>query len=335
MPNDTHRPDQDASNYRKTTKPTIEISKQEIEEALQSIEDLGGQTTHDLLGMRQDQLAELQKFRLTDLDIIPPDGLAIIVRGQDDPIIIENVQRIVLGRDVRASDFSRVIDLAAYSAMEKGVSRKHAMLASVSGIYYLNDMASTNGTWLNGNRLMAFRSHELKPGDWVRLGNLELRIYFKPAQEVLTINLLPKLEMAGKPPQLFTPRYLAETVVPFMEAVDNIQKIIDEVTDTPPTEIALRHISGPPITISMAHGSQAIRLIREHVEPWETAHQALLNTTAIRQAQVELAETMLKAIKPDIPGDMKQAAVEKLVRCINSLMNSSLKLAEEKPKQAR
>jgi hypothetical protein len=337
MPNNNQDPKQDTDQG---------AVKRKIETSIQKAEDLEGQTTRDLLEPERDRLEEIRKFQLTDLSIIPEDGLVILIQGYDEPIIVEKVQRIVLGRDVRADDFSRVVDLAKYEAMDKGISRKHAMLASVSGIYYLNDMASTNGTWLNGNRLMAFRSHELKPGDWVKLGNLQMRIYFRPAQEILTISLTSRQVPAAEPPPIFTPQHLAESVAPYLVTVAEIQEIVDEVAGTPKSDIVLRHISGPPLTFTLVNGAYAIRLIREHFEPWAAANQELINTAgkkqeededisdaALKRSKMRLAQEMLRAVKPgDIPKEKERVLVEKLAACITTLMNIDLKLAEAKSK---
>jgi len=55
------------------------------------------------------------------------------------------------------------------------VSRRHAALASREGVFYLDDLGSTNGTFVNGRRVGRTR---ILPGDRITLGNsvLELRV---------------------------------------------------------------------------------------------------------------------------------------------------------------
>ncbi|MCK4726862.1 MAG: FHA domain-containing protein [Anaerolineales bacterium] len=48
------------------------------------------------------------------------------------------------------------------------VSRKHARLIMQAGGYLLEDLGSTNGTYVNGQRLMG--PHVLRPGELVKLG---------------------------------------------------------------------------------------------------------------------------------------------------------------------
>ncbi|GIG89331.1 FHA domain-containing protein [Plantactinospora endophytica] len=55
------------------------------------------------------------------------------------------------------------------------VSRCHATVELAAGRVLLTDTGSTNGTWLNDERLSGHT--ELRDGDRIRLGNLELRFF--------------------------------------------------------------------------------------------------------------------------------------------------------------
>ncbi len=50
------------------------------------------------------------------------------------------------------------------------VSRVHARLSWREGRYWLEDLASTNGTWLNGRRLTPYKPVALEPGATIGLG---------------------------------------------------------------------------------------------------------------------------------------------------------------------
>ena len=56
---------------------------------------------------------------------------------------------------------------------EPSVSRIHARLAFRGGAWIIQDLASTNGTWVNGREVGRFR---LRPGDRVSLGSQRLEI---------------------------------------------------------------------------------------------------------------------------------------------------------------
>jgi pSer/pThr/pTyr-binding forkhead associated (FHA) protein len=105
----------------------------------------------------------------------------IIVRVRDapEPLIVQPAKRTVLGRQDANSVQKPDIDLSPYGALEKGVSRIHAVIARSEGTLTLTDMGSVNGTHLNGQRLMPDEPRVLRDGDEIRLGKLVAHVYFK------------------------------------------------------------------------------------------------------------------------------------------------------------
>ena len=53
------------------------------------------------------------------------------------------------------------------------VSRLHCRLTATSDLLEVVDLASTNGTYVNGKRV---KSATLAAGDWLRVGRVELRV---------------------------------------------------------------------------------------------------------------------------------------------------------------
>ena len=70
------------------------------------------------------------------------------------------------------------VDLSAYTARDKGVSRIHASLRLDRRQVLLMDLGSTNGTRLNGTPLAAHEPVRLENGDEIILGKLAFKIYF-------------------------------------------------------------------------------------------------------------------------------------------------------------
>lgn len=58
-----------------------------------------------------------------------------------------------------------------------GISRVHARITKREGEYYIEDLNSTNGTYVNGELLECHRSRKLKVNDWVRFGIEEYLFY--------------------------------------------------------------------------------------------------------------------------------------------------------------
>lgn len=72
-------------------------------------------------------------------------------------------REIIIGR---SSDLDMVL-------VEDMVSRRHAKISSTDAEVYIQDMGSTNGTFVNGVRID--RPRKLVSGDVVRTGETELR----------------------------------------------------------------------------------------------------------------------------------------------------------------
>jgi len=82
----------------------------------------------------------------------------------------------VIGRSDARSTFIPDVDLVIYSALERGVSRRHATFVRNQGSLYVIDLNSVNGTFINGNRLQADVPYPLHNGDSLKLGDLSLSI---------------------------------------------------------------------------------------------------------------------------------------------------------------
>jgi hypothetical protein len=94
---------------------------------------------------------------------------------------INTVEELTLGRrDPDTSEFPEV-DLTDFEALEKGVSRRHAEIIRKDGSLQILDNGSSNGTYLNGQKLVPHQARVLRDGDDVRLGHLVLRIKFERA----------------------------------------------------------------------------------------------------------------------------------------------------------
>jgi pSer/pThr/pTyr-binding forkhead associated (FHA) protein len=55
---------------------------------------------------------------------------------------------------------------------DEHASSHHALFQAAHGFWYVQDLGSTNGTWLNGRRIYA--AQRLKKGDKVRIGRTQV-----------------------------------------------------------------------------------------------------------------------------------------------------------------
>ena len=105
--------------------------------------------------------------------------IIIQIRNINEPIRIRPKSRVIFGRVDESSTVSPDVDFAPFGGLEKGVSRQHAVLEITEDTVMLLDAGSSNGTFLNGQRLSPNQPRILRDGDEVRLGKLVTHIYFE------------------------------------------------------------------------------------------------------------------------------------------------------------
>ena len=106
-------------------------------------------------------------------------SVIIHFRNASDPLELELSDRIVFGRYDSSSPRQPDVDLTPFGALEKGVSRVHAAIERSDDVLTLVDMGSSNGTSLNGQRLVPDQPRVLRDGDEIRFGKLIAHLYFK------------------------------------------------------------------------------------------------------------------------------------------------------------
>jgi len=72
-----------------------------------------------------------------------------------------------------------MVDLVNYDAFGHGVSRRHARIRRIPTGYEIIDLESTNGTWINEQRLIPNKPYPLTSGDLLRLGRMRMYAMFK------------------------------------------------------------------------------------------------------------------------------------------------------------
>jgi len=80
------------------------------------------------------------------------------------------LKEIIIGRSDPVVDIYPDIDLSDHDAERKGVSRRHARIMIDQSKSFIEDLNSTNFTFLNRQRLEPGRRYLLNSGDEIRLG---------------------------------------------------------------------------------------------------------------------------------------------------------------------
>ncbi len=105
--------------------------------------------------------------RETMLIIVPPSGRQLTLPAEGEAVI---------GRlDATRGVFPN-IDLTPEGGLEGGVSRRHARIHKQKAQYFIEDLGSANGTFLNGQRLTPYLPHPLHDGDELQLGRVRIQV---------------------------------------------------------------------------------------------------------------------------------------------------------------
>jgi FHA domain len=101
-------------------------------------------------------------------------SLHMLDSGQILPVAERN--EFTIGRISDNQPIMPDIDLTAFKAYDNGISRLHAVIRRNSGNVIIMDLGSSNGTYVNGIRLMPNVEQSLHHGDVVALGKLKMQI---------------------------------------------------------------------------------------------------------------------------------------------------------------
>ncbi|MBN1565888.1 MAG: FHA domain-containing protein, partial [Anaerolineae bacterium] len=112
------------------------------------------------------------------------DTLRLEIEGSPEPIIVKPKSETIFGRRDPATGAMPDVDLTPFAGYRMGVSRRHAAIRQGEE-QSLNiwDLGSSNGTYLNGQKLTAHRPYRLHDGDELRLGQMMVRIRFQLGSE--------------------------------------------------------------------------------------------------------------------------------------------------------
>ena len=222
-------------------------------------------------------------YHLEQLARLPADALMLFVMNEQQPEIIRNTEKVVLGRNV-AGDPPVTCDLSPYNAAELGVSRQHALITFDGGSCTVADLGSTNGTWLNENRLIPQKRYLTYSGDLVRLGNMQIFVYFHggappTATEEIILLIEEPRSSASLHPRV-TVSYLSVALNPYLQALADLQRVIDDSHGQLPREVVINTISALrqdlPISVSLNGASDAVRVLKSLIPPWQKKHIELL-----------------------------------------------------------
>jgi pSer/pThr/pTyr-binding forkhead associated (FHA) protein len=98
--------------------------------------------------------------------------LKVVSTGQE--IVTAGRSELTIGRTYK--NMVPDIDLGPYGGSKAGVSRRHARLIFRDGRWHVEDLDSTNGTFINGVKVTPHQLSVLSDGDVIRCGQIELTL---------------------------------------------------------------------------------------------------------------------------------------------------------------
>lgn len=123
-------------------------------------------------------LSEVLRAAMADQNIPESRGVLFYIANESKPIVVTGEDVIRIGRQKDKSEDNLTLDLEPYFGAELGVSRYHAEIIFNENRYFIKDMGSTNGTWINGKKIAPYRQIPLTDSDQLRLGHFTMLLKF-------------------------------------------------------------------------------------------------------------------------------------------------------------
>jgi len=178
--------------------------------------------------------------------------LLMMLPGQTTPLTFINKDSIILGRSDPSTGIAPTVDLIPYFGKSLGVSRRHAEILLRDGAYFLRDLDSANGTWLN-NKSVTNQAQPLKSGDQIRLGELLIVVFLSEkdsqshstpqnphGQHTLYVQRLDAPQTS--PPDSFSVDFLTNTLVGYLQALNAMQMTIFTANKQDPEPITINRL---------------------------------------------------------------------------------------------
>ncbi len=103
-----------------------------------------------------------------------PAGPRLVVAASGAEIPLPAKDEILIGREDPVSGIYPEVDLTPHGGEDGGVSRRHARLIVEGGNYFIEDLDSTNFTFVNKTKIAAKSRQQVHEGDEIRLGRVAL-----------------------------------------------------------------------------------------------------------------------------------------------------------------
>lgn len=226
-----------------------------------------------------------------------PGSMAFFIPGREEPLIQLHDRPIILGRDSGESDAEVCLDLSDDHALALGVSRRHARITAGTGGIFLEDLGSTNGTWLNDEQISANTRHHLRNGDQIKLSQLLIVVYFRLSLVPRTSNrtvlylteAIPEAHVTwnhGMPPG-----HLQDSLSDYLETAVTVQRLFNVGTTSASSEVSVKgmYINAEQriFEVTFIGANDLLTLLNDVVRIWQTDYAEVVTEVrnTIKSAQ--------------------------------------------------
>lgn len=114
-----------------------------------------------------------------DSALIPEGGIGVYAAGAFKPYYMKVDKELIIGRQADSTS-EPILDLSDLDAFNMGISRRHAMIKRTESGFEVVDLGSTNGTWLNAERLVPNKPYPFASGSQLRVGRMRIFVMYHP-----------------------------------------------------------------------------------------------------------------------------------------------------------
>lgn len=104
-------------------------------------------------------------------------ALLFYIASHQEPMIFVDKAEVNVGRGDARGRITPEFDLSYYGGSELGVSRLHSRIVRDDNVYLIQDLGSTNYTWLNGQRMIPYQWYQLDDGHTLQFGKLATTVF--------------------------------------------------------------------------------------------------------------------------------------------------------------
>ncbi len=252
------------------------------------------------------------------------------INDRRERVVFENAQSIMIGRYNDEQDMT-FLDMSHLGEVAFGISRRHAQITRQGDHCFIEDLDSTNGTWLNRQRLPPHELFPLSCGDVVYIGPvLKMVICYHPiaGEEAVTQFILrPTKSDTNEAPSL---QFFSAHIMTYLETIHTVQQLINDYQDHPhqTTTLISLHLQDGGYVIALAGAAEAVHLLQTGLNPWQSINARSLEKNegeTLRPALTQLAAQLLGNLTA-VSSDDRFPFIERLAGTLAVAVNTPVHL---------